>query len=283
MSDINISIILQIEGGSADSGVLDVYEASDTLLGVARSVNMVAHSFANEQEIRKRVNTAKGAKAFVHSSLKGCFEEKIDIVFDENVAQKMGESVVRKNFVDYLAWCWNSAIGVEYEPVTPYVIKLSKNEDVEDVFIDEMADALESPMQHLHRAIAANKNVSISFVRPRVLEPFVKLDSDSYSYVNTRTASTELYEINANVTRYNTLSKYGRMFSDEEGRVVSYIFDMNEYSEDVQRDAKEKMLWSMQDANRGGNGKLVLKVCRIESAMGVVKRYVVRDVRYKEL
>ena len=278
---VEVSIILRIEGGTADEGVLDIYDASDTLYGVARAVNMVAHSFANDQEIRKRADAANGAKAFVHSSLKGCFEEKIDIVFDGCVVQEKGESVIRAKFVDYLTWCWSAAIGVEYQPTTPYVSRLAESDDQEDVFIDEMADALESPMQKMHKAISVDSNVCISFLRPRVEVPFVTLDFDSYSYVATRTISSEIQEIYANVTRFNTLSKFGRLYSDEDARVISYVFDMDEHSEEVQRDAKEKMLWSMQDTNRGGDGKLILRVLKIESAVGIVKRYVVRDVKYR--
>ena len=98
----DLSMLFRVEGGSADDGRLDLHDASAMLLGLARAVNITAHAFANDNDLRTRANTAKGAQAFVHSSRKGCFEEQIDIVFDKRVVQANGHSVLARNFWDYM-------------------------------------------------------------------------------------------------------------------------------------------------------------------------------------
>lgn len=71
-----ISLILRIEGGVADEGILDIYDAANTIYGLARTVNLVSHSLSNNEEVRTKNQSAKGAKAFVHSSKKDALKSK---------------------------------------------------------------------------------------------------------------------------------------------------------------------------------------------------------------
>ncbi|GFM90921.1 hypothetical protein PSCICP_08930 [Pseudomonas cichorii] len=116
-------MILRVEGGVADEGLLDVYDAASTITGLARTVNLVAHAFANDEEVRTKNQGAKGAQAFIHSSRKGCFEEQVDIRFGEKIIKKVGASVLVGVFWDYLSWTLSSSVGVYFEPKTSYVKK----------------------------------------------------------------------------------------------------------------------------------------------------------------
>lgn len=40
-----VNLILRLEGGVADEGLLDIYDAANTITGLARAVNLVAHFF----------------------------------------------------------------------------------------------------------------------------------------------------------------------------------------------------------------------------------------------
>jgi len=157
MSEKEVSLILRLEGGIADEGLLDVYDAANTIYGLARAVNLVSHSFANDEEVRKKNQSAHGAKAFIHSSKKGCFEEQVDIRFDTKTVQKIGHSVLVNTFWDYLNWTWHASVGFLYEPKTPQVIKIA---EANDLFIYEIADALESPMQLIHKAISHDNSIN---------------------------------------------------------------------------------------------------------------------------
>lgn len=269
MNEKEISLILRLEGGIADEGLLDVYDAANTIYGLARAVNLVSHSFANEDEVRKKNQSAHGAKAFIHSSRKGCFEEQVDIRFDEVVANKIGRSVISNVFWDYVTWTWSNAVGFDFEPQTPQVKKIaSKN----DLFIYEISDALESPMQLIHRAIAKDRDITIFLNRPR-MDDTLKLNHETLDYVTTREEQTETEYIVGNITRVNVLSHFGRLFSDEEGRVVSF-----ELANPDDHRVRGLSLKSMQEHNDGNAGKMHLKVSKIVSAQGVVKRYVIHDI-----
>lgn len=266
-----VSLILRVEGGVADEGLLDVYDAASTITGLARAVNLVAHAFANNEEVRTKNQSAKGAQAFIHSSKKGCFEEQVDIRFGEKIARKVGGSVLVNAFWDYLSWTLSSSVGVDYEPQTPYVKKLAYKKEKE-LFIHEVADALESPMYLIHKAIMSDENVKIFFNRPRVGDALT-LGNDTLDYVTVREVQADSEYIVGNITKVNVLSHFGRLFSDEEGKVVSFALA---HPDDHR--LKGLSLKSMQEHNDGLPGKVHLRVKKVVSANGVVKRYIVEDI-----
>lgn len=265
-----VSIIIRVEGGDADDGLLDIHDAASTILGIARSVNIVAHAFANEQEIRTRADHALGSKTFIHSSKKGCFEEQIDIRFTKKVSNKIGHSVLNSHFWDFLSACWASAVGKEHPTNSPYLRKiLEKNPE----FFDEIAIALESPMQSLLKPIGSDESITISLCRPRVEKEILTFDKESLDYVTILEETDKTEYLLGNVTRYNVLSDFGRLFSDEENRVIS--FELREGKKNTR--VKNLFIKSMKYKIEGEEGKLYFKVSKIKSSAGFVKRYVVYD------
>lgn len=267
-----ISLILRIEGGVADDGLLDVYDAANTIYGLARTVNLVTHSLSNKEEVRLKNQSAKGARAFVHSSKKGCFEEQVDIHFDGKISKKIGPSVITNIFWDYFTWVISASVGLIKEPQTPYVKKIAAKNDI---FIYEIADALESPMSLIHKAITRDPTMKIFFNRPRVGDA-IKLDQNTLDFVTTREEQTETEYISGNITKVNILSHFGRLYSDDEEKVISFALQ----NPDDNR-VRGLSLKSMQEHNDGQTGKVFLKVSKIVSAQGVVKRYVVHDILEK--
>lgn len=264
-----VSALVRVEGGLADEGVLDMYDAAGMIHGLARSLNMVAHSFANAEDIRVRANTAQGVQTLIHSSKKGCFEEQIDIRFSSKIVQRMGHSVIVNNFWDYLVYCWAAAVGQTTTPSSSHLQKLvSKDED----FAYDIGDALESAMQDVHKPVARDSKAKIFLARPRVGD-LLTLDKKTLAYVTTRTENSKVFEVVGNVTRYNVLSDFGRLFSDQEGRVVS--FKLAHPDDQLMRQLVVK---SMQDHVQGQPGKLRFEVSQVKSSLGLVKRYIVREI-----
>lgn len=269
VAERDVSALIRIEGGIADDGKIDIYDAASFINGLARSINIVAHAFANDGEIRKKAQAAHGSHSFLHSSQKGCFEERVDVVFDAKTVVKIGHSVIANNFWDYLTWCWATAAGKNYEPTTSFVQKvMQRDED----FIFEMADALETAMQSLHKSLARDRTMKMYLNRPRVGD-MLMLDDKSLDYVTTREEQIDTDYILGNVTRYNVLSDLGRLYSDNDGKVISFRFADSEEAR-----LKGLALDSMRSKVDGEAGKMHFKVSKVVSAHGVVKRYIIHDV-----
>ncbi|WP_206201813.1 hypothetical protein, partial [Pseudomonas viridiflava] len=67
----------------------------------------------------------------------------------------------------------------------------------------------------------SDDKVKIFFNRPRVGDALA-LDTDTLDYVTIRDVQAESVNIVGNVTKLSVLSHFGRLFSDEERKVVSF-------------------------------------------------------------
>ena len=271
MSEKDLSFTLRVEGGDADDGILDIYDAANTMYGLARATNLVAHAFSNSDEVRKRGDSATGAKVFIHPSKKGCFEEQVKIIFSSAITQKIGHSVISKNFFDYLTWCWSEAVGITYEPSTPFVKKILLNKKKE-AFIHDIAFTLENPMIYMQKTIKNNVNTNIYIERPMVGD-ILSLNQSTFNYVSETIVEPKKFNIIGNVTTFNILSDFGRMYSDADNKLIS--FNLSEPQDRI-RDLATK---SMNDYTKKLPGKVVFTVSKVTNKSGMLKRYIVHDVQ----
>lgn len=275
-----ITFFLRIENGLADEGKIDIHDAGETITGAARVTNLINHSFANDNVFRSKNHSADGSKTFVHSSLKGCFEEKIEVVFDERVVETIGSSVIADHYFDYFQCALSAAVGEEPTPTGSFVKKILRNEKTEALF-EEMATCIEAPLIEMLKTIAREDNVVVSIHRPRVGEIF-KFDSNSYDFLKQTIEEDQHTYIVGNVTKFGYLNGYGRLYSDKEQRIISFRLvhkDEQRYSDlalkSMSLGKKQKQGQKAFDFEKG---KMNFKVTRALSANGRVKYYLVHDI-----
>lgn len=269
MKELNFKI--SYSGGSADRGMLDIYDAGVSTNGLARALSITTHAFINEGQIRKRAERVTGAKVYLHPPRKGSFEELVTIVFTDPVVQAIGVSVIAAAFWDFVKWTWSEAVGLHHQPETPFVKKL---EGRVEPLIGEIGVALESPMASLHRPIESAADMEITISRPKVGE-VIRLNQTTLAYVNILDEEDPDEGIVGNVTKYNILSGYGRIFVDDLDRTVPFDLDG-----DVSPVEKELLTRSSHDRNRGLDGKISMRASRILTGRGELKRYKVYGVEW---
>lgn len=269
MKELNFKI--SYSGASADQGLLDIYDAGVSTLGLARALSVTTHAFLNDGKIRKRAERVVGARVYLHPPKNGSFEELVTIVFTDPVVQAIGTAVIVPAFWDFLKWTWSEAVGGQHQPETPFVRRL---EDRVEPLIGEIGVALESPMAELHRPIQHAANMEISISRPRVGE-IIRLDHTTMAYVSIRDEGEAEEGIIGNVTKYNIISGYGRLFVDELDRTVPFDLDSN-----ISDDQKQLLTRSSHDRNRGLDGKIALNASRILTGRGELKRFKVYGVEW---
>lgn len=255
--------------GEADSGRLDMYDASTSLQGFAKALSITTHAMLNDGEIKKKGNRIEGAKLYIHPSRKGSFEELLTLAIEEKVALSIGLSVVANVFYDLIKWTWSQTLEKTHEPSTPQVKKLR---DRVEPFIGEMEEALETPLEQAHRPIKLNENMTISIVRSKVGD-VVTLDQNTLKSVSLSTENNLITGITGNVTRFNILSGFGRFYDDSLDKTVSF-----KLQDRITSKQKQWFPWSMYHAQNGDGGKIQLEVKRVMSAKGAVKRYLVYGV-----
>ncbi len=264
-----ITFKISYHNGDAQSGRLDMYDASVSLQGFAKALSITTHALLNDGEIRKKGHSIKGAKIYINPSRKGSFEELITLAIENKAALAIGTSVVGAVFYDLLKWTWSKTMEVDYEPKTPHVRKL---EDRIEPFIGEMEEALEIPLKQAHRPIEQCEEMVVVIKKPRGGE-IVRIDSDTLQSVSIQTEPKTIENIKGNVTRYNILSGIGRFYDDKLEKTVSFKMPDNST-----RHQSSLITWSLHNAVDHGEGKLILSVKRVVSAKGIVRRYLVQSV-----
>jgi hypothetical protein len=265
-----VEVVIRYDGSTADSGRLNLFEASESLDGTARVVNVVVHAFVNKGEVRKRLTAPVGAETYLSAAKKGCFEESIEIEFGEEAIRRIKPSVIVPNFWDYFSCCVSVAVGRECRPTTPMVRKIF---DKTEEFFDEIADELEAPLQKLHRPIKSKGAKTITFARPKSGD-VLTLDKTTLDYVSVMERGEELSNWTGNVTKYNSLSGYGRMYIDHVGQTLPFKIDRFIENERAHKAAAASLNESVN--NQGGKRKIV--GFPVHNSLGTIKRIVVQDI-----
>lgn len=258
-------------GGNASQGRLELYDAGRSLMGLSRAIHITTHAFLNEGFVRTRGDRVHGAEIYLSAPRKGSFLETVAVVFDEESERKVGKSVITDAFYDFVQWTWQAATGKKTDgPQTAYVRKMAERQEP---ILGDMATGLETGLREIHRPLDREKEMTISFVRPRIGE-ILRLDQDSLSYVTPEVDDNITTDIIGNVTKYNLNSGIGRLFDDAEERTISFdiVASLSAYE-------KQLLTRSMHDRNSGKEGKIAIDVKRVLTARGLLKRYTICAVR----
>jgi hypothetical protein len=265
-----LDIVIRYDGSTADSGQLNLFQAAESLDGIARVINVIAHAFSNDGEIRERLTAPEGAETYLTAAKKGCFEETVTVVFDSSTVEKIKPSVIVGNFWDFLTASIAAAIGREHDPNTPMVRKITEKNIT---FFEEIAEELENSLLRLHRPIKSKGADTITFYRPKVGDA-ITLDKSSLVYVSVRDQESELSYWHGNVTKYNSLTGYGRIYLDEAGETIP--FKIERFNENIS--ARRAATASMNDREHEEGGKRRVGAFAVRNATGNLKRLTILEL-----
>lgn len=265
-----VKIVFHYDGGIAADGSLDIYDAAVSLHGLSRALAITTHAFLNDGEIRIRAERVEGAKILIRPPQRGSFQEVVTVVFQSGAVEAIGYSVLAAAFWDFLKWTWSEVIGSSVSPTTPTVKRL---QDRIEPVMGELVEALEKPLQEMHRPIQRDRDIRLGVHRPHVGE-VLRMDAATLDYVMTSTESDIVRDLSVNVTRYNILSGFGRFYVDDEDRTISF-----KIADDMTSAQKQLLTWSLDQRNRDFPGKILVDVRRVINARGQVLRCIVLSAR----
>lgn len=263
-------IVVRYDGLMAASGRLNLYEASESLEGTTRVVNVIVHAFVNNNEVRERLNAPVGAETYLTGAKKGCFETSLEIDFGEEVIIRIKPTIIIRNFWDYFACCVSVAVGRAYTPQTPMVRKIFNKKDA---FFEEIAEEIEGPLQKLHRPIKTKGANTITFSRPKSGD-ILTLDKNSLEYVSVLDQSTQLENWTGNVTKYNSLSGVGRMYIDQLRHTLPFKILRFHENESAHKAAAASLNERVNDEG----GKRKIAGFSVYNSLGNIRRIVVQEI-----
>lgn len=246
------------EHGVADTGRLEIYDAAVALRGIARASSIITHAYLNG-EIRTHGEAAKGAKIYIDTPKKGSFLYEATIW----TAGAISSGV----FYDFIKYALNEGVGKANNPDDYYKALDARIEHT----IGELPAVLESALDEVHRPIRQDKKITLAVARPRG-EELAAFDSDTLLYLQPSTVPAP-HEISGNVTKYNSLTGWGKFFDLIERRTVSFNIDLNSSER-----RRSLITWSLHENNMKRSGLLYLRANAVITPTGRIKRYIVHGV-----
>lgn len=246
------------EHGAADDNRLDLYDGAKSLEGIARMLTITTHALLNG-EIRTRADTAQGAELYIQAPRSGSF------IYEATIY--LGGVITSGMFYDFLKYALNETIGrLDDAPLRPSL------QDRIEPTMGELPAVLENALIDVHRPLMQSPQMQLKVTRPRgeVLAIF-----DRETGLNLQPHNETLDDpVLGNVTRYNTLSRWGKLYDRSEGRVISFHL-----SENLTDHERSLITWSLHESNLQREHWLYFKVIALKTAsQNRTKRYSISRV-----
>lgn len=280
---------LSFEGGMADEALIDFYDAAEAIDGFQRTLALTTHLALNG-EIITQAPSLKNARILVAPPEEGSWKitamvlaglymaataprdtplgHLVGSIYDYAVSQSLGFHV------DYETSLWQQYLELKQNDPTLIPPLESK--------VDALIEKIEAPIKAIHRPLVASETASQVKIERKVgtsrLPLRTPLTPETYQYVSFTSRDERPRTIEGRVSSYNVNTFKGRIFDFALGRPVPFELA------DVARD-----LWSIGlitgslNANAlsrlRGEGDLQCRAFADESRTGIVKRYLITDVR----
>lgn len=267
--DVSVRIHFKFDGGSASDGALDIYDASIALRGMSRSLVIITHTFLHDGGVRHRADHVAGARILVHPPTRGSYDQLATIVFSAQAVADIGISVVGAAFWEVAKWSYGKVVGRDDPPETPAGRRIA--ERIEPTMGD-LTDALEGAVRDLHRPIQEDREIELDLIRPRVGK-VITFNNETLGYISQVIEGDDDLLVSGNVTRYNILSGYGRLYDDRLEQTLPF-----EVVPTLSRPKRILLTQSLDQSQQQRGGKLLLTAATTRDHRGEIVKYIVKDV-----
>lgn len=253
---------LRFKGQTVEDRGLDLYDGSTSLWGFAQAIQIAIHAYMND-EVVSRATALKGAEVYVGAPRRGSVLFDLVTVIEQYPATS---ALAGAAFYDFIKYSLSKASGLFAKAETPTV---QKKIEADETFFDLLAETLEGSLQRAHRAIDYGVDC-VTLERPR--SELITFDHGTSEWVKTRDLDPTIREYTGNITRYNSISRNGRAFVRELGKVLPF-----RPAPDFPDGKRGFLTWSLHGDNIHGKKDLKFWASRVDSAQGDAKRLLLSD------
>lgn len=260
---MKVSIRARYSGGVANDGRLPLYDGATSIQGMCQAIQIATHALLTNT-IVTRATAARSAEFYLLPSRSGSYLTEM-VAFIEHYPATAG--ITAPIVYDFLKTVFKKATSRDpVEPETPRVKRLL---EADEPFLDELAETLEGSLQRAHRPIGEGVQI-ITIERPRA--PLLTFDDASKLWVNTREEAQVATAFTGAVTRFNSITRNGRVFINELGRVIPFKPDG-----DFPGGAFQYLTWSLHGSTNDLPKLLNVNAREVKSASGETKRLMLSD------
>jgi hypothetical protein len=265
---ISHRIRIRYQGGTADNQELELYDGTTSIHGFAQALQITTHAYLHN-EIVTRATALRGARYFLRPAKPGSFISEFVVLIEQYPATStLVGAIGAPVFYDFIKISMRKAAGLfaEDEPETKHVSDLL---DRQEPFFDELAEVLEGSLQRAHRPIGDSVTTA-TLERPRA--ELIVFNAETKGWVNTRDEMPESEDFSGNVTRYNAITRNGRAYINQIGRIVPFKLDP-----EFPIGKLGFLTWSLHGRNTDIENQLKFVVREVKSASDRIKRVIIKD------
>jgi len=256
---------IRYTGGDADENQIPFYDGSTSINGICQALQITTHAYINDAVI-SRATALRGAKFYLRPAKSGSFLVEVVAFIEQYPASA---AIAAPVFYDFIKLAWSKATGLlDTEPDTSSVRRLL---DRDEPYFDELAETLEGSLQRAHRPIGEGvRGITLEQAR----KPLLNLTSETKDWVNTADELPQIETLEGNVTRFNSVTRNGRVYLDDLQRIVPF-----KPAPEFPPARFGYLTWSLHGSNTDLLSRLELDVKRVRAANGRTKRVILMDCR----
>jgi hypothetical protein len=275
---------LVFNGGQADRGLLEFYDASHALVGFQRSLALTTHLVLHG-EIITQAPAASGFEIFLPAIEAGSWKSRAVIVFSATVAMTSAgkDSPLGQIVTSVYDAALHSVMGfhVDYEKtLQQQYTEYLRSKSITPERIDSLCEKIEASVAEMHRPIVRSGSATRAQVKKCGLKPVdigPILSPLTYEYVRQTKKENDDSIISGYVSSYNINTYKGRIFCLKEKRPIPF---------ELEDSAKTKKQISLLTTSQHINGQdrnslnalIALYGNRLISQNGRTKRFMVHRV-----
>lgn len=284
-----VGFTLSFQGNEADEHKLDLYDASQALIGFQRSLAITTHLILNG-EIITQAPALKNAKILAAPPREGSWELTALIICGVYKLLKTPKDSVIGHLIysayDYIISetlgfhvDYDTSLGQKYD-------ELQKEKEnnipiLRQSNLDSAVEKCENSVKEMHRPIAKSKTAlqaKLLYVSNGTSQKLPhELNIDTYEYMESTTRSESPETVVGLISSYNINTYKGRVFVPSEGRPLSFQLDCN--ARDNLTVAKIVNSLSMNATDRFIEGAQIhFRAYRNTSKSGQLKSYYIVEV-----
>lgn len=272
-------IKIKYEGGLADDNSLPGYSGAASIDGITRAIHIVTHAYMTG-EVVSRATALKGASIIIKPPQRGSFVFDL-IVLMEKYPATTGSiaSIASAPFYDFLKVAFKWAVGEgDAEIENTHLKRLYDRKEPPKLKrpmadLDLLAETLEGSLYDAHRPIGDEGTIdTISIGSSR--KNLIIFDSETKDWVSTQEEDSKIKNLSGSVTRYNSISKNGRIYIDQLNKVVAF-----RPKETFPHSQFRNLTWSLHGSTVGSINKINIEASFVKSASGKIKRILLSECK----
>lgn len=223
-----IELELKFDGGLADRGLLEFYDAARALAGFQRSLALTTH-FAINGEIITQAPYARGFQIFVPPFQEGSWKTKAMIGIGAAVTlTSAGRDSPLGHVITsiYDAVLYNTmGFHADYDKTLQQLYSENSNSNISSEKLDSLCEKIENSIADMHRPIVISGTANQAQVQRCGVssEPIGPLmSSRTYEYVRQTNREDEETFVDGFVSSYNINTYNGRIYSEQDGRPIPF-------------------------------------------------------------